>query len=167
MRNVYSVVAHKHQGTLIRHAIEETKKKQLEVNVIYTNPRATAAALKSAASLARDLGAFITLRAVLAVPVRLPLNHPQVSVSFFETLLAKLVRELGECPYQISVQLYLCRNQTEALRQVLEPNSLVVVGGRKRWWPTAESRLVRNLRAAGQRVIFVPVERTPSDASRN
>jgi hypothetical protein len=40
------------------------------------------------------------------------------------------------------------------LTAVLDPNSLVVVGGRKRFWPTQEELLAKTLRRQGHEVIF-------------
>src|ERR1700694_1862112 len=58
--------------------------RRLEVNVIFTEPHATAAALMTAGSLARDLGACIRVRAAIAVPYALPLEKPPVSAGFIE-----------------------------------------------------------------------------------
>jgi hypothetical protein len=127
----------------------------LRVNVIFTDPQATAAALHCAQSFARELGACICLRAVIAVPLRLPLEQPPVSVAFLQENLRKLASQVAEEGFDPAVHLYLCRDRIPALLQVLSPNSLVVLGGRKHWWPTAESKLARALRAKGHRVIFV------------
>jgi len=51
------------------------------------------------------------------------------------------------------VSIYLCREPLETLASVLKPHSLVVVGGRKRWWPTAEKRLAAKLRRLGHQVV--------------
>jgi hypothetical protein len=135
-----------------------------EVNVIFTDPQATAAALKTAGSLARDLGACIRVRAAIAVPYALPFDKPPVSVRFTEGLLSDLVCRLELGPFEPSVHLYLCRDQVETLLQALRPNSLVVIGGRKHWWPTAERRMARALRSKGHRIVFVGLKReTKSD----
>jgi hypothetical protein len=58
----------------------------------------------------------------------------------------KRFRELAAAsPVDIRVQLYLCRDQLETLKITLKPHSIVVIGGRKRWWPTREQRLARKL----------------------
>ena len=138
--------------------------KRLEVNVIFTDPQATAAALKTAGSLARDLGACIRVRAAIAVPYALPLDKPLVSAGFIEELLSDLVCRLELDAFEPSVHLYLCRDQVETLLQVLSPNSLVVIGGRKHWWPTAERRVAKALRSKGHRVVFIGLKRgTKSD----
>jgi hypothetical protein len=138
--------------------------KRLEVNVIFTDPQATVAALKTAGSLARDLGACIRVRAAITVPYALPLDKPPVSVRFTEHLLSDLVCRLGLDTFEPSVHLYLCRDQLKTLLGVLVPNSLVVMGGRKHWWPTAERRMARALRSKGHRVVFIGLKRgTKSD----
>jgi hypothetical protein len=131
---------------------------QLEVNVVFTDEGATAAALKSAESLANGLGACIRLRAAIVVPFRLSLDQPPVSVRFMEQLLCKLVDQREGKGPELSVHLYVCRDQIETMLLVLRPNSLVVIGDRKRWWPTAMSRIAGILRAEGHRVVVVDVK---------
>jgi hypothetical protein len=137
---------------------------RLEVNVIFTDPQATVVALKRAGSLARDLGACIRLRAAISVPYALPPDRPLVSVPFTERLLSDLVCRLELGTFAPSVHLYLCRDQVDTLLQVLRPNSLVVIGGRKHWWPAAERRMAKALRSKGHRVVFIGLKRgTKSD----
>ena len=50
------------------------------------------------------------------------------------------------------------RDPAETLAAVLKPDSVVVLGGRKRWWPTTEERLARKLRRIGHEVIFTETE---------
>ena len=130
----------------------------LEVNVVFTEPQATAAALRAAESFARGLGACIRLRAAIIVPLQLPLDRPQVSVHFMEQLLSDLAGQPEQAGSGVTVHLYVCRDWVGALSQVLKPNSLVVVGGRKHWWPTAASRMAGALRGKGHRVVFVDVK---------
>ena len=134
---------------------EESGLGRLEVNVIYTDSNSTMAALKTAGLLARDLGACIRVRAAIAVPYTLPLEEPPVSVGFIEDLLCGLVRSAGLDTFGPCIHLYKCRDQIETLLEVLKPNSLVVICGRKHWWPTAESRMAKALRSKGHRVVFV------------
>src|ERR1017187_1820209 len=82
---------------------------RLEVNVIFTDPQATAAALKTAGSLARDLGACIGVRAAIAVPYALPLDKPPVAVRFTERLLSDLVRRMELRNFDSSVHVYHLR----------------------------------------------------------
>jgi hypothetical protein len=127
----------------------------LDVNVIFTDVQSTAAALNFAQSLAHELGVRISLRAAIAVPFQLPLDQPQISVAFLQEGMRKLVSQLEKDTFEPTVHLYLCRDRVRALSLVLRPNSVVVIAGRRRWWPTAETRMARALRAEGHRVIFV------------
>lgn len=56
------------------------------------------------------------------------------------------------------IHLDVCRDEIKTLPRVLGPNSLVALGGRKRWWPTAPSRIAEALRANGHRVVFVEAD---------
>jgi hypothetical protein len=127
----------------------------LELNVIFTDPRGTRAALNFAQSFAGELGARIHLRAAVAVPFQLPLEEPPVPVAFLQETLRKLVSQLEGDVFNPTVHLYLCRDRVLALSQSLKPNSLIVIGARRRWWPTAESRMALALHSKGHRVIFV------------
>src|SRR6202049_2763104 len=106
---------------------------RLEVNVIFTDPQATVAALKTAGVLARDLGACIQVRAAIAVLYKLPLDKPPVSVNFLESLLCRLVSRSELHTFEPSVHIYMCRDRIETLVRVLRPNSLVVISGREHW----------------------------------
>ena len=132
------------------HALEE-RESGLSVAVVFTSVDATVAALKRAGTLAESLGAHITLVVPQVVPYALPLTSPPVLLEFQE----KRFREIAaESPVDITVRLYLCRDDMEVLKKVLRPHSLVVVGGKKRFWPTPAKRLARRLQKAGHEVIF-------------
>ena len=126
---------------------------RLEVNVIYTSPRATASALQYAESLARGLDASIRLRAAIVVPWQLPLDKPPVSVAFTERLLSGLISRRRGDSAACAVDVYLCRDRCDTLLHVLDPNSPVVIGSGNRWWPGPENRLAKALRSKGYRVI--------------
>ena len=164
MKNVYSADRNQQSaGPPTSETTAGTGSEQLEVNVIFTEKQATAAALKSAESFASGLGACIRLRAVIAVPFRLSLDQPPVSVCFMEQLLCNLADHREENGAGCTV-LYVCRDQIETILLVLRPNSLVVIGGRKRWWPTATSRIAGALHAKGHRVGFVDAKRQTAES---
>lgn len=125
------------------------------VDVVYTEPEATGASLRAAALLAQDLHATIHLRALICVPRQLSLADPPVSISYFGQLLGDLVERFGSAPLEHVLHIYICRSRIETLLGVLGPASLVVVGGRRRPWPTPESRLSKAAYAAGHSVAFV------------
>jgi hypothetical protein len=125
----------------------------LSVNVISTTIPATLSALRHAGELAHELGIQIRLLVPQIVPYPLPINNPPVDPNFrvrqFHTVAAG-----GNVETYIDVR--LCRNLDDALVGALLPQSLVLIGGRKRWWPTREQRLARSLSLAGHHVLFVP-----------
>ena len=161
MKNQFStIITQPARPSVIWETPEATGLGRLEVNVIFTDAQATAAALKTAGALARDLGACIQVRAAIAVPYVLPLDKPPVSVGFIENLLCRLVCHAGLDAFEPSVHLYKCRDQIETLLRVLKPNSLVVMSGREHWWPTAERGMAKALRSKGHRVVFVGLQKT-------
>ncbi len=128
----------------------------LDVNVIFTDLLPTRAALNAAVLMARDLGGCLRLRAALVVPFRMPLDQSPVSVQFIERLMRELISEVQEDGLGASAHVYLCRDRVTTLLRILCPNSLIVIGGRKRLWPDRESRMAARLQAAGHRVVFIP-----------
>ena len=101
------------------------------------------------------MGARITIVVPQVVPYPLPLTSPPVLLDFNERRFHVIA---SESPVETRVRLYLCRDRGRRSGNVLAPRSLVVVGGRKRWWPTREKRLARWLRRAGHEVIFTETE---------
>ncbi len=136
-------------------APEHPEGAQLTVNVIYTNPGGTLAALEEAEALASDLNRRIRLLAAHVVPIRFPVDSPPVSRSFLERRLLDLVARGIQGLIETSISLYLCRNARLGLRQALAPRSLVIVGCARRWWPWKEESLARMLRSEGHQVVLV------------
>jgi len=129
---------------------------RLNIDVVFTSMEATAAALQQAAEMASRLAARITLVAPQVVPHPLPLERPPVLLEWNERRLRAIAEE---SPVETRVQIYLCRDPVRTLCAVLKPHSVVVVGGRKRWWcPAWEGKLSRVLRRAGHAVIFAEAE---------
>jgi hypothetical protein len=128
---------------------------RLGVVVVFTSVESTVHALRRAGALATRLSAHITLVVPQVVPYPLPLTSPPVLLDFSERRFRVIA---AESPVDTTVRLYLCRDQMETLAAVLEPHSLIVLGGRKRWWPTQETRLARKLRRAGHEVILEETE---------
>jgi hypothetical protein len=139
-------------GVPARPLTEETGSK-LDVSVVFTSVDTTLAALKAAGKLlgnrAGSLG-HVTLIVPQVVPYPLPLTSPSVQVDFTERRLRVIA---SDCRVDTRICVYLCRDPLETLKSVLKPHSLVIVGSRKRWWPTAEKRLAAKLRNAGHEVI--------------
>ena len=126
----------------------------LNVTVVFTTADDTIAALNKAGELAESLHASITMVVLQIVPFPLPLTSPPVLLEFQK----KRFREIASRSLvDVNVQLYLCRDKPQTLEAVLAPHSLIVVGGRRRLWPTLTQRLARRLRRAGHEVILTEV----------
>ncbi len=130
---------------------DDSPQPRLNISVVFTSVDLTLAALKEAGKLAHRLHAKITLIVPQVVPYGLPLASPPVLLDWNERRFRVIAEQ---SPVETSVQMYLCRDATETLLHVLKPHSLVVLGGHKRIWPTAESRLASRLRKAGHEVIL-------------
>ncbi|HEV3329919.1 MAG TPA: hypothetical protein VG096_02990 [Bryobacteraceae bacterium] len=127
----------------------------LKVTVVYTSDQATLSAMQSAATLAGSLHANLTLVYPQVVPYPRPLNSPPVLPAFTEKRLRAIASQI---PMDTDIHVCLCRDREDALATELRPRSVVVLGGRKRWWPTAEKSLARKLLRAGHEVIFTETE---------
>src|SRR5258708_36105484 len=126
----------------------------LQVNVLFTSTQATIAATKVAGKLAENLGARIRIIVPQVVSFTLPLSEPPVKPEFTGNRIRAI---LSQYPIEadVDVQVCLCREKLNAPISVLKPHSLILIGGRTRFWPTEEYRLARGLRKRGHEVVFV------------
>lgn len=131
----------------------------LQLHVIFTGLRETEASLAAAGQLARDLGGRLTLLVAEVVPYPLALDCPPVPTEFTERLLSELA---GKQEVETRVKIFLCRDWHQTVRQALTPNSIVVLGSPKRWWPTRERWLAALLRRDGHQVIVLDTARLRS-----
>lgn len=139
-------------AALQRPAFLYPDEQQLEVKVLFTGEAQTKAALQSAAHLAGRLNARLSLLVLHVVPRPLPPDCPAVSMEF----LAQRLRELAaSVEAEVQVQVYLCRDKRQALRRVFRTPALVVIGNKKRWWPSKERRLGNVLEGLGHTVLYV------------
>jgi len=133
----------------------EATRSRPAVTIISTSVESTLAALKKGETLASRLGSQITLLIPEVVPYPQPLTSSPVQQDSSEKRFRELLKESS---VDATVQIFLCRDRLEAVNALLNPSSLVVVGGPKRWWPTDEKHLARMLRRAGHEVIFEETE---------
>jgi len=130
---------------------------ELEVNVIFTSWLGTGAALKVASIWARCLGGRIVLWYPQVVSRQLALTAPQVPASFTEERVKSLAVTWA-ADTEIAVRVCLCRDAQECLLSALASESIVLLGGRPRWWRTREQKLAAFLKSAGHRVLFIPAK---------
>lgn len=127
--------------------------------MVFTEIEATKVALKTAIDLARDLNARVVLLVAKIVPWPLPLEAPPVSSEFTEHILSEFA---GELQADIAARVYLCRDRDSTLRHALEPGSLVMIGGNKRWWTYRTPHLARLLKRDGHEVILAGLTSRPA-----
>jgi hypothetical protein len=131
---------------------------RLLVTVVFSTTEGTLAALRTAATLAKDLAARVLLVVPHVVPLQFPVDRPPISVPFLEQRQLALVSASGIRAEEVNIQIYLCRNRKNCLREVLNSPSLVVVGGRNHSWFAKEQELERYLRSLGHHVVFAEME---------
>ena len=125
------------------------------VYVIFTSIGWTLKALEKAREIARPLKASIEVVAVQVVPFPLPLDKPPVPMEF---VIRRFEERAEEFPEKTEISAYLCRDQMVALKRVLNRNCPVIMGIRKKIWPTRDKRLAWKLRRSGYQVIIVETE---------
>jgi hypothetical protein len=123
-----------------------------EIVVIFTDRVRTKAALTAACRLGHGLDLPLTLLAPRVVPYPLPLECSPVPATFIEREMTHLVKGLNA---EITIHILLCRNRTEAVKNALGPESLVVIGTGNLGWRFRYRNLVQLLRAEGLRLILI------------
>ena len=121
---------------------------KLEITVIFTNIPDTLCATRKAASLAADLGA--ELRIIVPQVARNAVSRIQPGNGDSHHLRTIA----GHHKITTRIDIRYCRNRSQMLQEQLPPGSIVVLGGKRHWWQTAESRLAQRLRSAGHTVLF-------------
>jgi hypothetical protein len=128
---------------------------RLPVFVVFTSVNPTLKALGKASQLAALLQTSIEVLVVQVVPYLLPLDEPPVRLEF----IAKRFEEMADkLPEKTKISAYSCRDSIQALKCVLHRESLVLIGIKKRRWPTRDDGLARRLRHADYNVILVETE---------
>ncbi|HXB73075.1 MAG TPA: hypothetical protein VNY05_32865 [Candidatus Acidoferrales bacterium] len=137
-------------GTLV----PETAVEEMEVVVPYTEWAITDALLKRAAALTAGLNVRLTLVAVHTIPY--PADFPGPA-SVHAHLVEQLQNLAGRCTLPVQAQVVMARSREEGFRYILRPDSMVLLGTRKRLWPTSEERLAKMFVADGHKVALVHV----------
>lgn len=124
---------------------------EFEIFVIFTDTPGTLAALRMACKLAEKLDAHLRLLIPYEVPFALPLMMPAVSIAIIEERARALVSEVQ---VDVSAHIYLCRDKYQTAQLILKPNSIVILGGRKRWRRFTEQKMASRLKKYGHQVFF-------------
>jgi len=122
------------------------------VYVVYTSIGDTLAAVRVASGFAKPLGVPVTVIHFRAVPYALPVDAP---CGFSPIQTEAFSEGLRTVDCDVRVHVCLCRGERQAIPLAFTRQSLIVVGGRRRWWPTRSERMRRMLEAAGHFVVFI------------
>jgi len=123
---------------------------KLDLVVPFTTFRQTRAALDEAGRLAPGLNADVRLVKIQVIPYPLQLNETPVYLGFLRRQLDHL--RAGTAARS---ELHFAREFEPALRDTLSNESVVVLAGKRRPWPTRIERLATSLRQEGYPVILV------------
>jgi hypothetical protein len=123
-----------------------------EIVVLHTGPELTPRALLAAANLTKGLNFHLVLIAVHIVPY--PLQLAPLAI-MEQHLSAELEKVAAESHLPVTGRIAFARDLSEAFRQCVRPESLVVIATRKRWWRTRPERWARELAGHGFRTALV------------
>jgi hypothetical protein len=127
------------------------------ITVVYTTIEGTLAALEAALPLSKGLNASVTLLIAEEMPSYFPLGDAPVVREVLERLCHAIFQELNLAEDAVGLMICFCHRQSECLRAELEPNSLVVLGERRRHrWLHRERRLEHMLRDYGHDPLVIP-----------
>jgi len=122
------------------------------VYVVQTSIHATLAAVPVAAELAATLKVPVTVVQFRTIPRSTP---PDVLAGVAPDAMDPFVEKLRADGLDIRVRVYLCRDERRAFRLAFDRHSMIVLAGRRSWWPSRVERWRRALESAGHIVMFV------------
>lgn len=126
------------------------------VYTLFTSLEPTIAALRVANELAAKLGASVRLVHFKSVDSRVDAAEAAPALDVETDFVASRLKSEG---VDASVRVYICRDPRQAMPMAFKRRSLIVVGDRRRLWPTRAERFYRALVDAGHYVLFVDEER--------
>jgi hypothetical protein len=126
----------------------------LDIVVPYTTAELTRLALMKAAELSLEVPSRIRIIRVQRVPFPLQLQDPPVAVGVLREQTEKVARGLRAA----EIDIILARDAEETLLKAVTPNSIIVIAGYKRRWPTHEERLKKFFEHNGCRVAMIHIK---------
>ena len=138
---------------LPKQVVNEQFDNYLSLTVLFTTVRGTLDALHGAAHFSHDLEARLQILVPYVIPYPLPIDKEKFDP---KSRLGEFITMCEQQPIETRIDIWLCRDVCQCIHDGLRPNSLVVIGGRRSWWPLAyEKRLTRSVQAAGHQVVFI------------
>lgn len=123
------------------------------VHVIASSPEGTRHALGIATAMARGTGARVALLLRRAFPDGLAAS-PDLNSDETEQRIKEMVEASDPRP---SVVAYVSKHPLDVFQLFASPGIVVIGGESRRWFPTPEQRLARDLTRLGCHVTFVQV----------
>jgi hypothetical protein len=142
----------RYQTTSSRFPARTQVEEALRLNVAFTSEHGTIEALRYAAAMADGLGARLQVIVPQIVPYGRDLEDPDVNPEFTAKRALDAASAAG---VDADVNVVLCRDRAEGLHHALGMDGVVMIGGRRHWWPGAERTLARQLSERGHKVLFV------------
>lgn len=128
--------------------------KAAEIVVLHTGRKLTPAAIRAAADLTSGLDFHLVVMAVHVVPYPLQLKVlPEIE----RRIESELQRVITDDAPPVTARIAFARDLSEAFRQSVRPESLVLIGSSKRWWRTRPERWARELAGHGFRTVLIHV----------
>lgn len=122
------------------------------ISVVYTTVDATLEAARVAAELAGAMHLPLRVVHFRTVPRQVLVDQPDGLSPIESEMFLKRLREEG---ITARMRVYLCRDEIRTIGCAFRSNSIVVIGGRRSWWPTRAERWRHALESAGHFVVFV------------
>jgi hypothetical protein len=134
---------------------ESHQEKRQPIYVVFTSLNGTRKAVEKAAQFMDLSKHAIEVVATQSVPYALPLEEPPVPLEVFVGHLKEIAEQF---PQIKKVSAYLCRDELEALKQVINVPCPILMGVRKTLWPDHDKHLAQKLRHAGYDVLLIEME---------
>lgn len=126
----------------------------IELAVLYTERKVSEALLHRAVMLTAGLDARVLLVAVHTIPF--PADF-ECSTATHAYLVQALMELADQCALPVRPLVVLARSREEGFLFALQPESIVLLGARKRLWRTSDEKLARTLVHCGHKVALLHV----------
>ena len=158
-----SVHARGEVGVPLLH-VDDEQSGVLVFTILFTTVTDTLMVLHDMSRLLSQLRARIQIFVAYVIPYPLPIDKRTFNP---DIRMRKLITLCKQMPITTRIDIWLCRDMLQCVHDGLTSRSVVLIGGRRSWWPLSfENRVARQLKKDGHEVIFVAPPRTPTVSLR-